>query len=183
MKCLSVVLVAALLVQVMPCSVQGSQKGDKVVPGAKVRIKAPSVSKRLLIGTIVTIDADTLVLRPIRHTIWLVIPLASVSKLAVSQGLKRKTLEGAVRGLLVGAGFGVLLGYAVGPEENCSFIFCSRGEVAGLYGTFLGTVGLVVGALAGTGMRTDKWERVPLGRIRLGLLPQRRGGLALSFDF
>ncbi len=43
-------------------------------------------------------------------------------------------------------------------------------------------VGLVLLVGAAAGGPKDKWQEVPVDRIRLGLLPQTRG-LALSFSF
>ena len=85
MKWMSVVLVTALLVQIgyLPCAAQ-------VTEGARVRIKAPSVSKSRLTGTVVTVDADTLMLRSEKQV--LAISLASVLKLEVSQGRKARTI-------------------------------------------------------------------------------------------
>jgi hypothetical protein len=44
--------------------------------------------------------------------------------------------------------------------------------------------GEAVGALVGSAITTDHWEKVPLNRVRIGVAPRRRGvavGLALSF--
>ena len=135
MKWMRVVLVTALLVQVLylPCSAQGSVKivddtdWAVALPGERVRIKAPSVSKHRLIGTAVTVDADTLMLRSDKPAATpLAISLASVTKLEVSQGRKSNTGKGAVIGLLVGVGAGFPLGYAVGPFEGDDYNY-SRG--------------------------------------------------------
>lgn len=174
MRWMSVVLVTALLGQVLylPCSAQEKRQDTfTIAPGAWVRIKAPSVSKRWLIGKIVTINADTLMLRSEKQATPLAISLASMTELEVSQGRKSNAGKGRRIGLLAGAGIGFPLGYAIGEEE------VSRGTVGARSAVFFGYIGLLVGAIIGSGTHTDKWQEVPLDRIRLSISPQRHGGL------
>ena len=183
MKWMSLVLVTALLVQVVPCSARSSiQVVDDtnwtIVPGKRVRIKAPSVFDRPLVGSIVTVSADSLVLRSEKQSTPLTIPLASVTNLEVSWARESNAGKGSVIGLLAGAGIGFAIGSTKGPFGDTG----SKETGAGLAALF-GLGGLMLGGTIGSTIRTEEWEEVPTDRIRLGLLPHRHGGLALSFSF
>ena len=63
--------------------IQPGQKAPLLIPGIKVRIKAPSVADHRLVGTVVAMRADTLVMKPKTGDL-LTIPLPSVSQFEVS---------------------------------------------------------------------------------------------------
>jgi hypothetical protein len=94
--------------------------------------------------------------------------------------------------LLVGGVVGAFIGSA--SEKDCAqqprfndLDFCSAfagtatagGAAAGALG------GLVAGALIGRLVKTDRWQEVPLDRLRVSFEPQRDGrfGLGLSVKF
>lgn len=189
MKWIDIVLIAALLVQVgyVPCLAEESAtpKGDQfaLVLGAWIRIKAPSVSDRQLVGALVAVGADTLVLRSKEQSMLLVIPVASVARLDVSRGMQRRYGRGAVLGLVSGAGLGFFLGLASGDDEPGAFMSLTGGEKAMLLAIPLGLFGLLVGTLIGATVESDIWQPVPLDRIRVGILSQRHGGPVLSASF
>ncbi|OGG46716.1 MAG: hypothetical protein A3F84_20345 [Candidatus Handelsmanbacteria bacterium RIFCSPLOWO2_12_FULL_64_10] len=49
-------------------------------------------------------------------------------------------------------------------------------------GVALGVLGAVIGAGVGA-IRTERWERAPLEPIRMGIAPQRHGGIRLAASF
>ena len=165
---------------------------QEVVPGTRVRIKAPSISKLPLVGTVVPAGADTLKVRLKWHAIPLAIPLASVTRLDVSIGQKRNAGKGALIGLLVGGVTGVWV-WAVYGEKSASPSsgnFFSGGSwdyqfscTIGGCAASLGGLGLVVGSVLGGILKTEKWQPVPLERVHVVITPQRKGGLALSALF
>ena len=61
------VIVVVLLF--IPLADAGAGEASSVVPGARVRITAPSISTKRIIGQITAIDADTLVLRH-KPSLW-----------------------------------------------------------------------------------------------------------------
>ena len=61
MKWMSVVLVAALLVQVVPCAAQEQQDVLGALLWEKVRITAPSLFPYPFVGTLTKLGADSLV--------------------------------------------------------------------------------------------------------------------------
>ena len=57
----------------------------------------------------------------------------------------------------------------------------AEGAVAGA-AVGIGAVGAVVGALAGAFTKTDRWEEVPLDRLRVSFVPQRDGGFGVGLS-
>jgi hypothetical protein len=51
--------------------------------------------------------------------------------------------------------------------------------------TFLigGVPGALIGGIVGSNAGGERWERVPLERIRVSVSPQRRGGVRLAAAF
>ena len=52
----------------------------------------------------------------------------------------------------------------------------------GLRLVIVGAIGTVAGGLVGYFIKTERWEEVPLERLRVSLAPQRDGGFALGFS-
>jgi len=188
MKWICSMWVVALLLQIgyVPCA---AQEALPVAPGLRALIIAPSVSTHRLLGTIVTVDADTLTLRIKNQAAPLAIPIASVAKLYVSSGRKRHLLKGAAIGGLSGVGLGAIVGlarYSDDPPNSIVFTLSKEQKVFAL-AIALGGVGLIVGTmiggLAGDAGGDEIWQPVLLDRIRVGITPQPQGGLALSTSF
>ena len=191
MKWTSSILLAALLFQIgyVPCAAQ------EISPGTRVRIKAPSIAEHRVIGTVVTIGADTLTLRTKRQVAPLAIPFASVTEFEVTRGKKRNVGKGAVIGVIVGGLSGAIIGYSTGDDPPGRFsptsgtpsyigdIRLTKKQQAMVLGILGSLGGLGWGALIGALKTTDRWEKASLDRLRVGLVPQRRGGLALSTSF
>jgi hypothetical protein len=187
MKPIHIILGLVILLQV---GYVEAQELSTLSTGDRVRIKAPSFSWDQVSGNIVTINADTLVLKSKKQTSLLKVPLTYVTGLERANGKKRNTLKGAGIGLLIGAGVGALAGLAAG--EDCppsrsgstglyALDLCfSKGSMAAVGSVMAGVTGTVLGAVIGSFGQTDRWEDVPIDRIRLGILPQRQGGLAFS---
>jgi hypothetical protein len=111
---------------------------------------------------------------------WTCLPLASIEKLEVFRGQSSKVVKGVALGSLLGA--------TVGPgvtAAGCSSVAASFGggglEDCGrelTIGAFVGAVaGAGIGALIGSGSKIDRWEEVPLERLRVTIVPQRGGEL------
>jgi hypothetical protein len=103
-----------------------------------------------------------------------------VSRLEVHAGQKSHVWAGVVGGFLIGAGVGALVN---SNNEGCLEILDESGCTwigAGVGGLALGLVGAVVGSV----IKTDRWEEVPLGQLRVSVVPQRDGlalGVTVSF--
>ncbi len=144
---------------------------EPLASGSRVRVTAPDCALRGQAATFRVLRADTLVLY------GAACPLASVTRLDVSRGQKSH----AVVGSLVGAGAGALVGLAMcANTEVCGIVSDNdiKGEVVATSVVVGGLLGLLVGYL----IKTDRWEEVPLERLRVSLAPQRDGGFALGFS-
>jgi len=159
------------------------------VPGMRIRIHAPSVADQPLVGTVVSWDADKLIIntavttRPEALKPMLqdrAIPWDGVSRLEVSQGRVSRTGRGMLIGLFVGAAGGAQLGYATACESpSCLFSKEDQAFIVGLLGA-LG--GFIVGHIIGNKLSTEEWEEKPLEQFQLGLVPNRYGKLMLSMS-
>ena len=76
------------------------------------------------------------------------------------------------------------MGAALGPTQDASQSLFTDGQASFLMGAFVGGARLVIGAVAGTAKRGEKWERRIPRRLRLGILPSRKNPMvaaAISF--
>ena len=147
-----------------------------VEPGARVRVKAPPQQPDWVDGTVVGWESESLVLQPEEPGTPLTLARDQITELDVYDGRKGHALLGA------GIGFGVGVGWTVAllsnesicnPEETCDAGDWAKGIA------IFGGAGAGLGALVGLLIKTDRWEAVPLERIRLSLTPVRDGRLAI----
>jgi hypothetical protein len=187
MRHLSLCLVAILTF--MPLASATAQV--PIRQGARVRVTRLPICPPTCVGgpprqdvvTFVTWSGDTLLAQSNGNTI--VLPLDAVTKLEVSQGQKSHTGVGAVIGFLVGGAAGAAIGYASYSCEGWSCLGYGPWPSAGVGLAIGGVGGLVAGALIGSAIKTDRWEEVPLDRVRVSLGPQRDGrfGFGASVRF
>lgn len=154
-----------------------AQQETPVAPGDRVRVTAPTAVSGRFVGTVMEISADTCVLAVEGRAEPLTLPLASVTKLEVSRSRRSHYGKGALTGLAVGAAAGAILG-AVTFSGSCLL----ESQPCPVAGAAVGAVGLgLAGALVGAAVvgvtETDRWETVPLDRIRVSLTPD---GLRVS---
>ena len=141
-------------------------------PGVRVRVTALDCGLRRRATEFRALRADTLVLETTEC------PLASVTRLDVSRGQRSNAKLGAGIGFAAGA-----LG---------TVVYCKTADVLGcvLFGDDItlelalisGAIGGLAGLLVGHYIKTERWEQVPLERLRVSLAPQRDGGFALGFS-
>ncbi len=148
-------------------------------PGQRVRITAPHLGISKHSGILVAVDGDTLTVDTLR------VALMNVTRLEVHRGRKSHARMGAVVGAIALGGFGAAFQPLSGSHEgDCSrsdTICLGRGASAAIGAAVGGLFGAVVGAL----IKTERWEEVPLDRLRVSFGPQRDGrfGLGLSVRF
>ena len=116
------------------------------------------------------------------------IPITSVTRLEArrpkySRGARVALSAGG--GLIGGALSGALLGLAVCSGQSGSGSVCDAESGAGIGAVAFGGAGLVLGAIHGLFASINRWEEVPLDRLRVSFVPQRDGrfGLGLSVRF
>jgi hypothetical protein len=168
-----------------------AQRQPPVYAGARVRVSAPGEGYRGLIGTVSGYDGETIGITPDnQHTsVW--VPLTSVKRLQESRGQKGNTRKGAFIGLVVGGALCAAVGAATyqecvdepGGRWDCFMVPQSTGEQAALGGLAGVIIGAGIGALIGASSKTDRWEEVPLDRLRVSFAPQRDGRFTLGFTF
>ena len=136
----------------------------RVDAGSRVRIAAPVFGPEKRVGTVVSLTRDTLVLRQGANTAFQPVAMSEITALEISNGTHTRKAKGALWGLLIGAGSGAILGYALYKEPKCQGFDCiallaaprSKASAA----AFAAVGGGLFGVLAGTlfGMRaTDTW--------------------------
>jgi hypothetical protein len=129
------------------------------------------------------LTADSVVVRLLEEAERLVFPLDSLERLDVYRGRARAT----GRGTFVGVATGLVIGLVIGLdsrakcEERCVSM-CERCGRDAVVGATLGPMrGAAVGAGVGALIKTNRWEEVPLDRIRVSFA-QKRDGLALGLS-
>ena len=170
-----------------------------VRPGERVRVTHQPICpagticlgpspRRRSVGTFLAWKADSLVIQSNGDT--LSVPVNLVTRLDVSRGRNTNTGEGAGIGFLLGAVVGAVIGLASYEECESQGAFSCLGpdgpEIYALAGAIIGGLGgLVAGALIGSATETDRWQEVPLDRLRVSLGPQRDGrfGFGASVRF
>ncbi len=152
-----------------------AQDSLPVRAGDRVRVTAPDLGIRKQAGRFAALRADTLVVAVADSTMTL--PVASMTRLEVSRGQKSRAGQGAGIGLLGGG----LLGFLISRNctEGTGFIDTRRAciQISTVGGAVVGTLlGLAVGAV----IMTDRWQEVPLDRVRVSFGPQRDGRLGVG---
>lgn len=109
--------------------------------------------------------------------------LSSIRGVEVSRGHRSYRLAGAGTGLVLGAGVTYLVlnsGGSTAPcDQDANQDAMSSEECLGL--TALGAVaGAGLGFLIGGLFRTERWEEIPLDRLRMGIGPSPGGRLTLA---
>ncbi len=166
MRLIRMVCAAVLMAPVTGLS-QMPQPGEiRVDTGSRVRIAAPVFGPEKQVGTVVSLTRDTLGLRQGASTVSRFVATSDITALEVSRGTHTRKAKGALWGLLIGAGSGAVLGYALYKAPNCdnqTFPGCitiygpdSKGSTALLSGVGGGILGLLVGTLVGMGA-TETW--------------------------
>jgi hypothetical protein len=160
---------------VLWCGVAGGSAGaqDAVspLPGALLRVTAPSLSPKPIEGTLVQTTQSELLL-DLANSERRSVPRAAVARLEWSRGRRGNVAKGVLWGALIG---GTVVAVAAGDE-------CDGGsyEPDCVAGFFLG--GASLGALGGAGVgaliKTEDWGEVPIANVRVTMAPVS-GGAAI----
>ncbi len=137
----------------------------QVEAGSRIRVTTMPSSPGRRIGTLVSLDQDTLRWSRWDTTSVIKVPIASVARLERSIGRRSNTGRGAMIGGLIGAGFGLFLGIAASTDDGWDVGVDDMAAVTGI----VGAGGLGVGAIIGSLSIRDRWEPVPLRKTISGV--------------
>ena len=166
MRFMPTLFALSLMTPVAGFSQTAAPADRQVDVGSRVRIAAPVFGTRTKqVATVVSATPDTLVLRFGAATANRSLAASDITSLEVSRGTHTRKGKGALWGLLLGAGAGAVLGYALYEEPKCEqevfgCIYILPPATKGSDAAIGGLAGGIVGALAGAliGMRaTDTW--------------------------
>jgi hypothetical protein len=147
---------------------------ESPAPGIRVRLTAPEVSGKPLVGTLTALERDSLSLRPEGRLQPITLPRTAVTKWEISQGLQANTGKGAAWGFLGGAALGA--GLAASEWEGVGAPL--------VYAGFIGGLGAGIGALLGALHKTERWQEVDETPLRINVFPVRDGvGLSVAWSF
>ena len=167
-----------LVCAALAVSSASAQVPSSIQAGSRVRLRARALGQGRVVATVLASESDTLVLKPDGEAAGLIVPWDSVADLEIGRW-KTHELEGAVAGLLAG----LLAAAAAGP---CDYDDCTLGEdlleaeykIMPDFGTrafVLGGLGLFLGAILGSDVKTEAWRPV--------VLPKGGGSVSLGLSF
>jgi len=203
--CLTILLPLAALAVGGPLP---AQQLPKLEPGQQVRVTAPAAGLANEHVALMSVTRDTIVIGQTRlrseadswwiDTVRTALPVAGLTSLEIFRGQRTSnglaTGLGAGIGLLAGAAVGVALAQDISGDDECGgmaprlFCLTARDKKAATV-ALCGGVGIAIGFIIGHGIDASKemelWEKVPLDRLRVDLvpLPGRRVGLGASLAF
>ncbi len=186
--CEVIVRVFTLLLALVVAALSDLQGQDQVftAEGRRVRLKTcrTYADCTYFVGTVTAVGADVIHLKTDSDALVRPFPKLAIRKLELYRGRGPSTKEGALVGALMG-GLVLWLASQAGTE-------CEPGAFEGLCdavqgSAFLGgaLLGGCFGAAIGSAIRKDKWDEVPLDRLRVRPIAIRDGrfGLAASVRF
>ena len=174
----SIVLGILLIAPLAQAATQGSRT---LIRGQRLRVTVPTLGAYDREARYAGSSGDTLMLTMDRA---FAVSLTDVTRLEILAGQRSYKWPGAAIGLVCGALVGVGIGYAVTSEPDGANWDFSRALVTTVGGVGLGLLGLGVGALIGQSISTDRWEEVPLDRVRVGFAALTGGagvGIRIAF--
>jgi hypothetical protein len=178
-------LVALLSVLMAGPATAGEARGAE--PGERVRVTAaaPGLFQGIMTGTLLKIGPDTLTLVDPKGGAITEMPLASINRLEVSHGRRRRTRAG----LLIGAAAGLALAPFMYSDNSmpCGDTWnprpCTQGERTGI-AVFMVAVLAGEGAWLGHKKVTEEWRDTAVPRVKVSVRPEHGGaGVALTLGF
>jgi hypothetical protein len=182
-------LVVGLITGMIGAAAASAGEPSPAVAGPRVRVTAPTVSGKRLVGTLLAMDETTLTLRPQKGKDILEVPRTAITRIELSRRPSRRG-KGAGIGALVGLGAAVAIGLAAGDDCDAP---ATGGGLAGAlaricYGRAETAVAAAIltipaGALIGLGVAPgESWVRTTPDRFSVAVKPVRTGGVAAALS-
>lgn len=149
-------LAAMLQVPVAPVVLRG-QAAMQADSGSRVRVTVDRPSKHSRVGSLISMDADSLRFTSTDGNGIVATPIASVTRLERSRGRRSNAGRGALIGGIVGGAAGLILGIAAADEGG--WFPVGPKEIALVTG-FMGATFAGLGALVGAASKSERWEPV-----------------------
>jgi hypothetical protein len=159
-----------------------SSASQTVQTGSRVRVVASSLPGGVGVGHVIAVSGDSLIVDRDRSGGVARLARGDVSSIQVSAGRHRHTGRGALLGVLIGAGSGAVVG-AVTWAPCTGFCLLepqTRAANAALGAGVFGTMGALVGTVAGALSVSDQWQNVTV-RPTVGLNRSEHGADAGTF--
>ena len=135
-------------------------------------------------GRLTLVSGDTIMIAA-RDSMW-VYDLNEVSRVEVSRGRKSHWLAGAGIGFVVGAATAYVALSSGGSTSTCDQSAnqdaVSVGECIALAALVGGVPGAGLGAVAGLFIRSERWQDVPVDRLRVSIGPEPGGWFKLAIS-
>ena len=133
--------------------------------GIRVRVESQFLGAEKHTGTLVSANADSIVLRPVQFSNSIGLPTPAVSRIEVMTGTHTRRLKGTLLGLAVAGGAGMLIAAATWekPKDCCFVMDFGRWGDAAFVGGFTGILGALGGFIAGS-FATETWQTVDVPR-------------------
>ena len=189
-------LVVGLVTSMVGTGAASAGDAPPVTASPRVRVTAPTISGKRLVGTLLAMDEKTLTIAPGKGKGVLEVPRAAVTRIEVSRRPSRRG-KGASIGFLAGLGAAVAIGIAAGddcgslpgPKEADDFVarlnrnLCMDTTETALLASILTIPASTLIGMAAAG--GERWGRTTPERLSLAVKPTRTGGLgaALSVRF
>lgn len=164
--------------RLVPVAHVRAQSAPTLAPGARVRLSIRDAYPGRVSGTLVALGDDTLRFTPDGDSTALVVRLDRLTRLDVSRGIHRHTLQDFVTGAVIGAFTGFIVGYASGDDPKQEFLSFSRGDKAAILGAGFGVIGGGIGTIVGFARRSEVWQ--PVARPYTVTIAPQRGGMTLA---
>ncbi len=147
-------------------SAAAQQLAPTLATGSRVRIAAPSLFPRPVVGRIVYLGDTALVVLEDGAATPRTIPTGVIGRLDVSGGTKRRTALGVAIGAPLGAAVAVAAGPIV-PSGGGGWVGCCgrTGEIV-MDVAIGGALGAFVGGTIGWYTHTERWERAVVVSLR-----------------
>lgn len=185
--------IAILLVPV-PLAVLQGQAPRRLGPRDNVRVYQHGLQQGLrsrrgpdAAGTILTLTADSLLLLTADGA-TVILPVNSIASIDINRGRRCNWVKGMTAGAVIGAGAGLAIGLATRFEtEGCytGLPLEPTAQCQNTWTSIMGTIGIgaaggaLLGAVIGTLIKTDKWERIAVDGQSVRLIAGR-GHLGFS---
>ncbi len=168
------------------CFLSGCYKWvpPEVGPGVRLRISAPELSSKRLVGEVESVVGDTLVLKLDKGDAISTVPFTAVERIDVSRGSTPGNTAFTVAGGVIGVGIGIAEAARINSDEDCESAsargWCSLAWFAAP--PAFAAIGLFAGWLVSAPFfRIEGWENVPPEYLRVSIYPAN-GGIALAFS-